>query len=144
MREIFIRGKREDTGEWVYGWYVQKQNPHSLDGLPIKHYITDLPPFGYIVDPETVGQFTGLQDKYDRKIYEGDILGAHLFEDEPDYETRVVVEWHEAGWYAVQRYSDLKPCYDPLHEALDGNRFEIIGNIHDNPELIRGEEKSDA
>lgn len=144
MREILFRGRDAD-GQWREGAYVPLHNGRGKSSYRIYtgYAETDCDEFypdWFEIDKTTVGEYTGRRDKYDRKIYEGDILGAHLFEDEPDYETRVVVEWHETGWYAVQHYGDRKPCYDPLHEALDGNRFKIIGNIHDNPELL--EEKA--
>ena len=74
MRDILFRGKRIDNGEWIYGWYYQKQNPLTRDGRPIKHYISDLPPFGAEIDSETVGRYTGLKDKNGKLIFEGDIL----------------------------------------------------------------------
>ena len=68
MREIIFRGNRKDNGESIFGYYFQKQNPFSADGFPITHYISDCPPFGAEVDPETVGQFTGKTDKNGKKV----------------------------------------------------------------------------
>ena len=75
MNEIKFRGKRVDNGKWVYGYYFQKQNPFSVDGLPITHYISNVPPFYYVVDPETVGQYTGMKDgtKWEELSYESQI-----------------------------------------------------------------------
>ena len=139
MREIFFRGKRTDNGEWVQGnllldkdleqaqivWFDYKS---TEDG--VERYGD-----GAIVIPETVGQFTGLYDRNGVKIFEGDILSAHLDEDNPDYETVVQVIWEEYGWRTMEENG----LSDPLDDE-DAEIFAIIGNIHDNPELLKGGE----
>lgn len=135
MREILFRGKRSDTGDWVQGFYIQKPNPFSEDGKPIRHCIIDLPPFGYDVDPETVGQFTGLCDKNGNRIFEGDV---------------VVIETDCIPSFMLNRYvfvwDDDQTAYKLLKDNtiydLPMGRMEIIGNIYDNPELL--EEVSDG
>jgi len=129
MREIKFRGKCPN-GEWIYGYYYQKQNPHSEDGLPIKHYISDLPPFGAEVDPATVGQFTGLKDKNGREIWEGDIVkyGNTIH--------KVVFEQRNNTAYFGLVYSPAETL--PFGHYQDLRQIEVIGDIHDNPELIEG------
>lgn len=121
MREILFRGKRTDNGEWVEGDYI-----HLPNGIAILAN-----GYGYI-DPETVGQYTGLTDKNGKKIYEGDIV-----KDEQSYLFGTVV------------YATAQDGFDGMAEFMvddidnglqDYNGFwhlvEVIGNIYDNPELI--------
>lgn len=145
MREILFRGKNIDNGKWIYGGYVHLHKTTycyagSDDGnndihrivfermtdwnLPNKHMMAD-------VLPETVGQYTGLVDKNGVKIFEGDILVGFLDEEYPEHETVVVVEWHENMWVTRQG-----KCHPDLLEQSDLDCFEVIGNIHDNPELL--------
>lgn len=85
MREILFRGKRIDNGEWVYGYYVLKKLPYFKDkGVNVEHLIydnmeiedngykqfVDTMPISFVVDPKTISQYTGLTDKYDKKIFE--------------------------------------------------------------------------
>ena len=132
MREILFRGKRADNGEWEYGdlWC----NPYGKRVVCIVSPINDQGTTGgNEVDPETVCQYTGLTDKNGRKIFEGDILGGFLDEEYPEHETVVVVEWHENMW--VTRQGEYLP---DLLELDDSDCFEVIGNIYDNPELLKG------
>lgn len=122
MREILFRGQRKDTKEWVYGDLVRLRDGKKL----IPHI------YGYgEVIPETIGQYTGLADKNGRKIFEGDICR--------NIKTNEIfsVKWHGtmAGYVWSKRKEDGH-LYDfgELFRAYD--KYEIIGNIHDNPELL--------
>lgn len=151
MREIIFRGKRMDNGEWAEG-YLYEHEP-ALVGIasendepePSKWFIErtgfadwNMPrPIGFVeVDPSTVGQYTGLKDKNGKKIFEGDIL---LLDD-----IKGIVNYG-AGCFCVEM-----PAPDYLYRnnpAIDMvlNRYpglEIIGNVHDNPELLKEEEQS--
>lgn len=117
MREIKFRGKRIDNGEWVYGDLSTK----NLFNEPM---IYEEEWADYAVIPETVGQYTGLKDKNGVEIYEGDLL---QFEDYPPQE----VVWEDGG-FAVEDYY--------LADWYDG--AVVIGNIHDNPELMEGGSKN--
>lgn len=137
MREIIFRGNLKDNGESIFGYYFQKQNPFSADGFPITHYISDCPPFGAEVDPETVGQFTGLTDKNGKKIFEGDFVTQNWYDhDEPSDDSfgEVVFCEYDCSFSVMDIQKDgivpLGRCHAYHWEA------EVIGNIHDNPELL--------
>jgi uncharacterized phage protein (TIGR01671 family) len=123
-RDISFRGKRIDTGEWVYGCYCY--NP-----LTQKGYIYSFDcerSYVYEVDPSSVGQCTGIKDKNGREIYEGDVLQQG--------NKRFKVKWGmgEPSFFAL---SDEKwgNCYSV--QGLANNGAVVIGNIHDNPELLQ-------
>lgn len=129
MREILFRG-RGNRGKWVEGFYTPISTGH--DGM--KDAIitgTDRNCFiPVIVIPETIGQYTGLTDKNGKKIFEGDIVSTSE-EDE-----RGVVRWEDSdAAYVIG-------CDDNIDlsflENLWGRDVEVIGNIHDNPELAEG------
>ena len=124
MREIKFRGKRKDTGAWVYGdlQHVQKICTTEEVEKNAKRSMPVVRIANYDVDEETVGQFTGLKDKKGRGVYEGDILSWRTY--------LVKVGWHEGAFCDC-----LLNMYIPLsNHARDG--YTIIGNIHDNPELL--------
>ena len=125
MREILFRGQRKDNEEWIEGYYVRLGEHHCI--LTGKLDITKgFPIFvHYEVLPETVGQYTGLTDKNDKKIFEGDIVKHNKMIYEIAYFT-------ENSRFAGRRTKVLMSLF-PL-----GNS-EVIGNIHDNPELLKGE-----
>ena len=132
MREILFRGKRSD-GEWAFGSLLKV----TFDGTT--YNLTFADNFLFVlgqakamehaaVIPETVGQFTGLTDKNGKKIFEGDIVKAERICNGL-YWTGCVVWWH--GCFAIQGIKDSNnvPAIDLFRN------YEVIGNIHDNPEL---------
>ena len=139
MREILFRGKRADNGEWIYGSLLVDY-PCCKNGVDetVKLYsILDFKTNEEEVKkveviPETVGQYTGLTDKNGKKIFEGDIL-SYIEE----IETRSRGKETLKGIYEVK----FEYCgFSPL-DCLACNHLEIIGNIYDNPELLKGCEK---
>lgn len=127
MREIIFRGKRIADGKWVGGYlYGIWEQRYILWGM------TNNVPNMVEVDPETICQCTGLTDKNGKKIWEGDILEAHLDEFFPDDVTREKVIWHENGWRTQETGSDDKEYLD----EFDAENFEVVGNVFDNPELL--------
>ena len=138
MREILFRGKRTDNGKWECGDLL---SPNEFNAIPHIVYIDYLNEYGDIgeistpVIPETVGQYTGLTDKNGVRIFEGDILAANFDEDFPEMLTIAEVVWNEYGW-CTKEGSAVPDAFDDS----SGDLFEIIGNIHDNLELLEGGE----
>lgn len=145
MREILFRGKRVDNGEWAEGYYVPMGEYHYIltGRLELVPYL-DFEHF--LVNPETVGQFTGLTDRNGVKIFEGDIVRWHdntelsvsgqiaevCFGKYRDAES-VFDDIYPLGFYI--RFSD-KNCVTISWLDEYKNYFDIIGNIYDNPELL--------
>lgn len=144
MKEILFRGKRIDNGEWVYGllleapireyreygsnfYIVRGYAEHNDDGW---HFLS------YLVDEETISQYTGLTDKNGKKIFEGDIHERENHFFVVKYGKYRDCETHEDGYGWHFEYTHRKGC-----EGFDGTENEyvnIIGNIYDNPELLKG------
>ena len=129
MREILFKAKTI-SGNWVNGLLANKNN---------KWYISNKAgsPFAYEVRPETLCQFTGLTDKNGKRIWENDILMAHLDESYPEDTTYETVEWGVAGWVTHEANSIDKQYLD----EFDLEHFEVVGNIFDNKELLQEEHK---
>lgn len=145
MREILFRGKRKDNGKWVEGNLVRDAKrqryfiTHLLITIPSGHHIED----EYEVIPETVGQYTGLKDKDGRKIFEGDVTqidnepgGAWHFPKR--YE--ICYEGEITGAFTHRVINKSHACYgyafaDP-EDGMLPTWMRVIGNIHDNPELL--------
>lgn len=119
MREILFRGKRVDNGEWIKGFYAE--NGHGSSNIQPKCKF-----FGYLVKPETVGQYTGLLDKNGNKIFEGDIV---------KYENKI----YEIKY--LEKYARFAPSNKhSVFMVCAFNHLEVVGNIHDNPELLKDDE----
>lgn len=136
MREILFKAKRIDNGEWVEGYYLRDQ--YHRGGKDIIFYRKDSDQFTVytdIIDIETLCQFTGLYDKNGKKIWENDILMAHLDESCPEDTTYETVEWGFAGWVTHEANSIDRQYLD----KFDLEHFEVVGNIFDNKELLQEE-----
>lgn len=125
MREILFRGKRVDNKRWVQGylsfvyWDVpEKARIYSPDEARRFDVIT-----------ETVGQYTGLKDLHGTKIFEGDVVKSIA--------AWYVVEF-ENGGYGLRPFGKGKLIPIMGHGNFNENEVEVIGNIHDNPELLKG------
>lgn len=138
MREILFRGQaaNRDTcphyrtkyknGDWVIGLLTDHANYAGFAEMTNINGVS-----GIEVDRNTVGQYTGLTDKNDDPIYEGDIVRYVSKAGTPaDYE----VLWSEKRGAWMLRYRDSKN--ERLSVAAHHRMIEIIGNIHDNPELL--------
>lgn len=135
MREILFRGKRTDNGEWIRG-SLCATIPSDEDFYTISYFDFE----GYYVEekviPKTVGQYTGLTDKNDKKIFEGDIVYC---KSRLDNANMVVI--FERGQFRMVLSENYR-SYQTNSGFYDINCFdkEVIGNIHDNPELLKGSE----
>ena len=131
MREILFRGKRKDNGKWVeghYGEYYSGKEKVSCISISKETISGSL---YYDVIPETVGQYTGLTDKNGlTKVFEGDIIHGNL--------GNFVVRWSDniSGFVAGEK-ERTHPCMNRGTMKC----YEVIGNIYDNPELIKEAEK---
>lgn len=130
MREILFRGKREDNGEWVYGYYACIGKHHYI--LTGKLNLIGTVNFEhYLVIPETVGQYTGLTDRNGTKIFEGDIVrerGGESCQGFYEIDNVLIVEIPNT----LVSFTIGRDC---------GCEYKVIGNIHDNPELRGGDYK---
>ena len=150
MREIIFKGKRMDNGEWVEGYLYEHKPP--LVGIvsendvpePSQWFIArtgfadwNMPRPVEIVEvyPSTVGQYTGLNDKNGKRIFEGDILGSRYDNLYPDDVAIEVVKWFRNGW-CIQQENNLP---DALCEYGVLPYSEVIGNIHGKLELLKEE-----
>ena len=136
QEKTLFRGKRVGDGEWVTGNYVNCYRPGT--NKTTRHFIVEYPGEYYDeIYTVTVGRYTGLNDRDDTPIYEGDILQARLDDRYPDSVTTCVVVWHtdpHIGWFIRQVGRACKP--DPL-DKYDSKYWEVVGNIHDDPELMQ-------
>lgn len=137
MRDILFRGKRMDNGEWVYGFYCHvprgrlDRDEHLIQTVKKSGKMGRL----HCVDPSTVGQYTGLTDKNGKRIWEGDVV--------------------RCGTGRICKVTfPISPCFigfdlfpvggfdaPPPNEWTLFTDTEIVGNIHDNPEFLNGDEE---
>ncbi len=128
-REIKFRGFNPKNQKWLYGYYLVNR------GL---HFITPdefVNPFDtwedYLINPDTVGQFTGLYDKNGKEIYEGDLV---KYKYAYDIELVGVIKYKDAK-FVIMDPEDSCYCLSDFKK----DKIEIIDNIHDNPELLKDE-----
>lgn len=151
MREILFRAKRIDTGEWVEGYYIRQdettycfkedyeRHPENTKhyivfdmptdwGLPNRHLVTE-------IDPETLCQYTGLKDKNGKRIWENDIVGAWS----EGKHTIGRVKRRVDGLYIIYPSYQKQEFWGLCPDENGKTTVEVIGNIFDNTELLKGE-----
>lgn len=126
MREILFRGKRLDNGEWMYGSYLQVEDKSGCVVSAIFH--RKFEDGDAEIFPSTVGQYTGLRDKNGKRIFEGDIVSL-------------------TKWSNMKFSVDCSNCSFKLRDGKGTVCFalsiykpsdiKVIGNIYDNPELLK-------
>ncbi|EJM2914828.1 hypothetical protein NN806_002401 [Listeria monocytogenes] len=137
MREIEFRGKaihpnslEQIVGSWAYGGiFENKIITRNLDMNSHYHgFISEIE-----IDLKTIGQYTGLKDKNGKKIFEGDIVNCKFF-DRMVGDIAGVINFIDCVW-AVSDFKNKR-----LYQLIDVDNIEIIGNIHENPDLLEGTE----
>lgn len=145
MREILFRGKRCNNGEWAEGCLIRDEFCNT--DIPYIGYLSDYDIGAVEVTPETVGQFTGLTDKNCKKIFEGDVVKAVIVRDlgggTENREEIGIIRYDKIGMIGlIAKYAGTIPVWSDFFQELtlsgciDDFWFEVIGNIHDNPELL--------
>ena len=150
MREILFRGKRISDGSWVEGGIMKTfhpnfdhESPEAFNFRKANCYCICANNRDIFVEQKSIGQFTGLTDKNGKKIFEGDIFRP--FDNEI-----IVVAWIDyystLGFLCRVEHTETKRGKE-ITESYDGwamlcdyelSELEVIGNIHDNPELLKG------
>lgn len=146
MRKITFRGKRTDNGEWVSSGnllHFNENNEYYIPAINGKCVCTHDDSDNIIacnetlfckVIPETVGQYTGLTDKNGNKIFEGDIIQFDYKGENLGVNGKASVVFQNGKFGVLWGWHKEFVCLD----GFANTTLEIIGNIHDNPELLKG------
>lgn len=143
-REIKFRAKRLDNGEWVNGSGLLVADDFCVIDRDTEMYVDEKYEWagnthffrvaGAMCDLKTIGQYTGLKDKNGKEIYEGDIIRS--FDSNDDTILHYIV-WEEARFVALYKSRSFRSKCFLKQDWLDEFDKEVIGNIHDNPELLK-------
>lgn len=137
MREILFRGKRVDNGEWIEGYFAKSgdrtfiiiDNDFAVGYVKMKEVV-----------PETVGQYSGVEDKDDNSIYKDDIVRFDYVDDDGNDSHEDFVIIFANGAFRAQYLGNLK-CAPHTFDEIGINECYVVGNIHDNPELLQEDEQ---
>lgn len=134
MREIKFRAKMSKTREWVVGSLIRQRMRGYKDSFCVL-ILDNVFTSNRIVaiEKETIGQFTGLQDRNGRDIFEGDIVRSTICDD---FVYEVVYDDKRFASFGLRRKQDAFMHY--FGEAIEAEECEVIGNVYDNHELLEG------
>lgn len=144
-KEVIFRGKLSHSGEWVFGsllkigshYHIVTESDMYEDG----HHIcqeSDTPTW---VDPDTVGQFTGMKDRHGKKVFEGDIVEVYDFTSVYASKYRGVVKMYRGSWCVEYEDTIFDMIAHPrlFFDDFADRKTEVIGNVYDNSELLSTE-----
>ena len=130
MREIVFRGKHSEKSRWDYGDLYMDHGRTYIASRDMMHGVRV---HGEVI-PDTVGQFTGLIDKNGKPIFEGDIIKLRLLAAKMEW--KGVCEYRSGAFGLAWQYAGERYC---TFAGTCNAEYEVLGNIHDNPELMEGE-----
>lgn len=143
MREILFKAKRIDNGEWVEGLLTVMWGQYHIINPNDENT-------AYPIGTDTICQYTGLTDKNGNKIWENDIVKKHFYTDYDacanSEEYTGVAKFMDCAWVIDSfrgKYKCVRPIFEAMAYSKDVEYFEVIGNIFDNPELLKGSEESE-
>ena len=144
MREIMFRGKRLDNGEWIEGHLIRCENGRTriceskTDIFCYEKDCSIIQTVAHETETFTVGQYTGLNDKYGKRIFEWDVVVCRQSINGNWIDEVIEIGYVEMkhGAFGLHRKQGY---YRPFKDWLEDYEYEVIGNIHDNPELLEEE-----
>ena len=149
MREILFRAKKTFNGEWVEGYYEFGYSAETEEPTHYMWVLNHTEKYGemFMVIPETVGQYTGLTDKNGKKIFEGDIVesisdlvnlrGKKSGKKITKFYEIVVTADNSSFTYGTREIGETY-ISRTIYKENAQRFYSVIGNIHDNPELLKG------
>lgn len=141
MREILFRGRRVNNGKWVEGYYAKAKDYISEKEFHVIFHV-DLTLFPHSefssyeeIIPETIGQYIGLRDKNGQRIFEGDIVDCWS----EGVNAKGTVQQRKDGLWIIYPAWQKTITWGLCPDEYCNTTVEVVGNIHDNPELMEGE-----
>ncbi len=137
-REIKFRGKRLDNGEWIYGDLYHTDELTCICDWSIRPHTVE----NFAIDPDTVGQYTGFHDRTGKEIYEGDVvfwIAIDMRGRGKGEHGAIIWDKHAMAWAIMRDKPTLDGRHCIISRPFDKKHLEVVGNIHDNPELLKTE-----